>query len=759
MDQLINSVKVYPRGQLLFVLVVCGVLVAVEWSSRNLLALILLVLLASVALRRSGALRDSEGRYLFDYGADAILLFRTASDGKRLVVDVNEAACQRLGYSRSEMMGMDVAGFNGYPANREQIFAQLAQHGSAIFETVHLTRDGNQIPVEVHARTFMFRGESMTLEIVRDVTERYQAEREKEELRRNMQALLNAIQETTLLLDARGNILIHNDVAAQRLKIAASEMSGKNLYELLPPEVMRFRREKLEQILQRGLPQTYEDESLGHRYQSSVYPVRDVHGTIAGFAVYSADVTQQRRLQGIDELFSDINQLVLQGASLSTVLIVACKKVTDLFHLGAAWVGRKEPDGSISVLAGGGEASRYVDSLKKSGIRWDDSVQDPSGSAICSGRAQVFKMSDVHFDSWGQILHEHHLQAMLTIPLVIRDEIRGVFSLYSSDPVFFDTQAVLDMMTGISMRISVAMEAAMDQQQIRLLSSALIAAGNGVMITNARGQIQWVNPAFCTLSGYSRDELIGQTPRILKSGRQTSEYYQALWSAISRGEIWSSETTERARDGSLYTVSQTITPMLNDDGEVAHYIAIHEDVTAQILSKERIAYMAHFDALTALPNRALFYDRLKQAFVKARRSGDEMALLFLDLDGFKQVNDGYGHHVGDLLLKAVAERLQECVRESDTVARLGGDEFTVILNQTHGRESIDKVAFKIIETIAQPFDIAGASVRVGVSIGIGIYADATTDEESLVHEADQAMYAAKMAGKNTWRFFLPHEPA
>lgn len=704
------------------------------------------------------ALQQSEERYhaLFDYGGDAIIFFKTTTEGRRLVVDANEVACQRLGYSHSEMVGMDVQSFNvpGHPRNKEEIVNQMRQQGHALFETLHLAKDGRQIPVEVHARTFQFRGEQMTLAMVRDITERREAERAQDESRRNMQALLNAIQESTFLIDRQGKMLVINEVAARRLHATPADLLGKNAYELLPPEVARSRRHKFDLIAQRGLPELFEDERDGRRFSSSIYPVRNSGGEISGFAVYAADVTQQHRLQGVEALFSEINQLVLQGVPLHTVLIVACKKVTDLFSIAVAWVGRKEQDGTVAVLAGGGVASRYVDQLKRVGVRWDDTPQGrgPTGSAIRIGRAQVSSVTDPRFDSWASIAKEYGLQSILAIPLVIRSEIHGVFTLYSTNPGFFETPSVVDMMTGVAMRISVAMETAMDQQQTRLLSSALAAAGNGVMITNVRGKIQWVNPAFIRLSGYSRDELIGQTPRILKSGAQSAEYYRALWDAIGRGETWNSETTERARDGSLYTVSQTITPMRNDEGEIAYYIAIHEDVTAQKLSQERIEHMAHYDALTGLPNRALFYDRLKQAFSMAKRTQGGLALLFMDLDGFKQVNDGLGHRIGDLLLKAVAQRLSDCVRESDTVARLGGDEFTVILNEANDRGSVCKVADKIIGVIGLPFDLEGEVVNIGVSIGIALQSGEAVSEDELVNSADQAMYAAKSAGKNTWRF-------
>ncbi|HEX5363169.1 MAG TPA: diguanylate cyclase, partial [Gallionella sp.] len=374
-----------------------------------------------------------------------------------------------------------------------------------------------------------------------------------------------------------------------------------------------------------------------------------------------------------------------------------------------------------------------------------------TGTAIRSGQIQVINASNPGFRLWKELAQEYNLQSMLAIPLLIRGEVYGAFTLYSRQLEAF-SESTRDLLVGIASRISVALEAAMDQQQIRLLGSALAAAGNGVMITNPRGIIQWVNPAFARLSGYSKEELVGQTPRVLNSGQQTPEYYRHMWATISRGETWSNEMVERAKGGGIYTVSQTITPMLDENGGITHFIAIHEDITVQKLSQERIRYMAHFDALTNLPNRVLFYDRLKQALSMARRNQGGLALLFLDLDGFKAVNDSMGHQTGDLLLKEVAERLQQCVRESDTVARLGGDEFTVILNEAHEHHDVAMVAEKIIEVIAQPFDLEGREARIGVSIGIARYSEEANSEDELVKHADQAMYDAKSAGKNTYRF-------
>ncbi|MCX7193046.1 MAG: diguanylate cyclase [Proteobacteria bacterium] len=576
---------------------------------------------------------------------------------------------------------------------------------------------------------------------------------EKEEQMRNQHALLNAIQESTFLMEKDGTVLLINEVGAQRLNVNAEAIIGKNIFEFLPEQLAQSRRQKFAQIAQCGVPGTIEDVRAGQNFLSSVYPVLDAQGEVARFAVYAADVTQQRRQQAIDDMLSTINQEILQGVSLHEMLTHICQRVAVLLQLEVVWLGRREPGGAISVLTAAGTAMDYVDQLKQNGVRWDDTPQGrgPVGCAVRTGQMQSFRVDDPAFQYWAKSAMEHHLQSTLAIPLVIHNEIYGVFTLYSSNPVLFDSPALISQLTSIGKHISIALEAATNQQQIRLLGSALEAAGNGVMITDPAGKIQWVNQAFSRLCGYSSQELLGQTPRILKSGQQSPEYYRALWAGISKGETWSSETVERARDGSLYTVSQTITPILNE-GEITHFIAIHEDISAQKLTQERIEHLAHYDALTGLPNRALFYDRLRQALAVAKRNDGSLALLYMDLDGFKQVNDSMGHHVGDLLLMGVAERLTGCLRECDTVARLGGDEFTIIVSETHLHEDVAGVAQKIIEAISHPFDFEGEKLQIGISIGIARYSEEASTEDELMQHADQAMYEAKSAGKNTYRF-------
>lgn len=280
---------------------------------------------------------------------------------------------------------------------------------------------------------------------------------------------------------------------------------------------------------------------------------------------------------------------------------------------------------------------------------------------------------------------------------------------------------------------------------------ALEAASEAVIITDRHGVIEYVNPAFTTISGYPAEEAIGRNPSLLRSGIQPPDFYQRLWTTILSGQVWQGEIVNRRKDGSLYTEASAIAPVKAEDGHISHFVAIKHDVTERKRLEVQLAHMAHFDDLTNLPNRALFFDRLRQTLAHAKRHQTRFALLFLDLDGFKDVNDAFGHETGDALLREAGRRLTACVRTSDTVARVGGDEFTVILHDVTAGEEAGQVADKIIRALSQPFNLSGKECRIGTSVGISLYPDHGENVEILLSRADTAMYHVKHQGKNSWR--------
>jgi len=276
---------------------------------------------------------------------------------------------------------------------------------------------------------------------------------------------------------------------------------------------------------------------------------------------------------------------------------------------------------------------------------------------------------------------------------------------------------------------------------------------DGVLITDVNGVILSVNPGFVEITGYTLEESVGQTPRILHSDRHDQAFYVSMWEEINAKGRWHGEIWNRRKDGELYLQRMTISMVLDEAGEPIHYVSVFSDITALWRKDEHIRHLAFHDALTDLPNRTLLMDRINQKVLHSNREERHFALMFLDLDGFKLVNDQLGHKFGDDLLKDVAKRLLALVRSSDTIARVGGDEFIFILNNPRGRDEITEVANRIVISINQPIEILGVVVQIGVSLGIATFPADGDSASNLIINADSAMYAAKSAGKNNIRFF------
>ncbi|MDX8404700.1 MAG: diguanylate cyclase [Mariprofundus sp.] len=291
------------------------------------------------------------------------------------------------------------------------------------------------------------------------------------------------------------------------------------------------------------------------------------------------------------------------------------------------------------------------------------------------------------------------------------------------------------------------------EQRLFLADRVMQGALEGIIITNCDNVILAVNPSFTATTGFSEDEVVGLTPRILQSGRQDKRFYGELWSIVAATGRWQGEIWNKRKNGEQYLEWLNISAVKDTNGNTTHYVGTFQDITKQKENEERLKFLSHHDQLTGLPNRVLFFDRFQQSISAAQRRGKILALLFVDLDGFKSVNDELGHHSGDLVLKQVATRLQNTVRAMDTIARVGGDEFTGILAEVGGPEDAVVVAQKIIAAVAVPFAIDENQVSIGASIGISLFPIDSEDREGLIQQADTAMYKAKNAGRNRYCFY------
>lgn len=338
--------------------------------------------------------------------------------------------------------------------------------------------------------------------------------------------------------------------------------------------------------------------------------------------------------------------------------------------------------------------------------------------------------------------------------------IRGVIAILSPfAPSFMDpsVSTTLVFLAGIfllggSAITLILLTYAVLESELRVVSLAVNQSASSILITDATGLIEYANPTCIKKTGYSKEELIGENPRILRSGKTNPEEYVSLWKTLSLGNTWRGEFYNRKKNGEHFWEIASIAPVKMKNGKVTHYVAIKEDITELKNAEQRILHMANHDPLTGLPTRRLCMDRLDNNLAIARRKETIVAVLFIDIDGFKQVNDTLGHDAGDHILKETAMRLCSCVREVDTVARVGGDEFLVILNSMPDKNSIIPVAEKLIKAVAMPYKLDHDDINIGASIGIAVYPEHSDNPQKLINLADKAMYQIKRKEKNNYRF-------
>jgi diguanylate cyclase (GGDEF)-like protein/PAS domain S-box-containing protein len=295
------------------------------------------------------------------------------------------------------------------------------------------------------------------------------------------------------------------------------------------------------------------------------------------------------------------------------------------------------------------------------------------------------------------------------------------------------------------------------EADLQLATSVYENALEGIMVTDGSGLILSVNPAFTQITGYPAQEAVGQTPHLLRSERHDEKFYASLWQQITGPGLWRGEIWNRRKNGEVFLEWLTITRIAGSNEAATRFVSVFHDITDSWKVNESNRLLAFHDALTKLPNRALLLERLERQIAGAERDPKRIAVLFLDLDRFKAVNDTLGHAVGDELLIIVSQKLQSLVRQSDTVARLGGDEFVILLDNPAHQDEVVYIADRVISVINEPIEILGHQVHVGASLGIAMYPDHGITAAELIESADASMYGAKRAGKNRYRFFTAQQ--
>lgn len=377
-----------------------------------------------------------------------------------------------------------------------------------------------------------------------------------------------------------------------------------------------------------------------------------------------------------------------------------------------------------------------------------------SAEVICIDNTQ----EDMRLLEWSDLYTKKlGITSLIDAGVFIDGEVAGLISaehLGSPRQWHLDEQSFVSTAAAIATQLLLNVERKKAEDQLKEAASVFQHANEGIMITEADGTIVDVNEAFTRITGYTADEAIGENPRILKSGKQDKAAYDTMWKALLTERSWTGEIWNRRKNGEVYAERQTISAVLDDEGEVKRYVALFSDISALKAHQEQLEYIAHYDALTGLPNRVLLADRMQQAMSQSLRRGEKMAVVYLDLDGFKEINDAYGHSVGDRFLIMLSASMKSTLRSSDSLARLGGDEFVVIMTDLSSIDCCFPLLSRLLSASSESVQINDRALKVSASLGVTFFPQAEAiDAEQLLRQADHAMYQAKMSGKNRYHIF------
>jgi diguanylate cyclase (GGDEF)-like protein/PAS domain S-box-containing protein len=458
-----------------------------------------------------------------------------------------------------------------------------------------------------------------------------------------------------------------------------------------------------------------------------------------------------QHLAPLYQVMGEINQAIIQMKTSDKYFPLVCRTLAGLSGMSMASIGYLADGGFILPLA--------IYGMHNPSIASDlDFLAASSPIATALHHHQTMIINDYRNDAttthWRSDAARLGLASIAAFPIRRNGSAYAALIVCNAHINAFD-QNTIALLEQIALSLSFALDAFERERQSKAADESLQLGDlifkmsrEAIVITDANNLIVTVNPAFTEITGYLREEVIGRNPRILKSGRHDDAFYKTMWQELNNTGRWQGAIFDQRKNGEVYLKWLTINTMCNDDGTLRNRVAMFTDINQKNDTDNLIWRQANFDCLTQLPNRQMFYDRLHHEVKRSNRTQQPFALLLLDLDYFKEVNDTLGHDMGDALLVETANRLTDCVRETDMVARLGGDEFVIILSDVSDMRAIDRVGEKILQQLRQPYLLKEKVANISASIGIAFYPNDTNDMHQLIKHADEAMYAAKSQGRN-----------
>jgi diguanylate cyclase (GGDEF)-like protein/PAS domain S-box-containing protein len=604
-----------------------------------------------------------------------------------------------------------------------------------------------------------------------DITETREAEQKSQMLGMMLDQSTNEIQ----VIDSKTLLFRHvNQGGVGNLGYALDELVRMTLLDVYPEyDAESFARLIAPLLLGRRSQLRF--ETMQRRRDGSCYPVevwlQVHHGDQDMLIAIALDISQRKeheekikRLNNFYAILSKINQAIVQIKNEDELFTRVCDIAVELDHVQMAWIGKPDSQTEwILPVAAAGDQVHYLDGLRFSA---NPALPEGGGPTGCAYRdSRLVAVNDFQNDPMTAPWHDtdtghYGWRASCAVPIMLNQQPYAVLSVYADQLGFFDKE-VLNLLNELSLDLSFALELyareavrRQVEQKMELWAKVFSQNREAVIISDKHAQIISVNRAFTRITGYQEQEVLGKRSWLLSSGLHGKDVAGELWQSLIENDFWQGELVERKKDGSRYTEWLTISVVRDEFGEIANYIAIFTDITQLKAAKQQIEHMAHYDVLTNLPNRLLLKARVDHEIAIADRNKQTFALLFIDLDHFKNINDALGHSVGDQVLIEVGKRLSAAVREEDTVARVGGDEFNIQLADTdwHGAAIVAK---KIIAALDEPIHYQHYQLYIQPSIGISLYPENGDNFETLSRNADTALYKAKEHGRNQYQFFTP----
>ncbi len=551
-----------------------------------------------------------------------------------------------------------------------------------------------------------------------------------------------------------GHVLMANDLACDVLGLDLGVLGTVSLSDWIPQKEWEVICPRLQESRVPHEPMrwavTLQFREGGTRSaQCTVTPMFDHTRRIAGWH-WALNYDYARKVPSpFPQLVQSLEAQILAGQSVEVCLTQICEGLVHTFGFPFVWLASAAGAQPLHLLAYGIKPELDWD---MHGQPWWQTISRHNTFSKMCAVGNLTQVSD-HTDSIESMLwfpRAFNLREALRIPLYAGAEPSGVLVVCSETLGVFD-DSVRAWLRALGHQIEALMAKAAEMERLRLQSAAIGSVNYAVCVTNPQGRLEWVNEAYAELVGMPTHQLLGET--LPSFPHEYLPDSSSIPTAVSQavGEIKTEIVHKREGHNDLI-LEQVLTPLLDEEGGLTHFVAILHDVTARKTTEQRMTYQAYHDALTDLPNRVMFEDRLQQGLAHARRQGSLLAVLFLDLDHFKSVNDQNGHLIGDRLLRVVAKRLQSCVRSTDTVSRLSGDEFSIILQDIEHIPDIRQVVQKILSSLELPIRLGEQEIIIQASIGIAVSPKDSMDGSRLLDIADQAMYVAKESGGGSWHF-------